>query len=206
MEMVVDLDATWQEIPSTYEDEKGVVWGCFYTRVYNTDYLELHVIVNNPEGFVHSYKMNWDGERFTREGRGVFGRLPEITEWLEDNLPDPLEVAPQIGNLVYYRVVLRPDKWGEGEELGEFDGVDWWLAANLTTRGRFILYTQEKSLRRAAYYLIWNGERLSDTIYREELERYRPDLYDAVIERLEEITPPQAGMAKPTEILDRISI
>jgi hypothetical protein len=189
MEMITNIDASWREIPSYYTDDKGVVWGCFYTRVYGTDYLQLQVIVDNPDGFEHSYRMNFDGETFTREGKEVFKSLPKVTEWLRENLPDPFDIEPIVGGLVYYRAVLRPGRWGEGEELGEFDGAVWLLAESLRTRGRFLLYAQGRVLRRAAYYLHWNGDTLSDTAYRDELEKYRPDLYDAVIETLEELDP-----------------
>jgi hypothetical protein len=191
MEMIVNIDATWRKLPNWYLDDKDVVWNCFYTRVYGTDYLQLQVIVDHPAGFECSYRMNYDGGTFTREGRLVFTRLPKVTEWLRDNLPDPLEVEPIAGGLIYYRAVVRADRWGEGEELGEFDGATWLLAASLKTRGRFLLYAQDQALRRAAYYLQWNGDTLSDTPYRDELEKYRPDLYDTVIEALEEIAPLQ---------------
>jgi hypothetical protein len=41
---------------------------------------------------------------------------------------------------------------------------------------------------------------LSDTPYRDELEKYRPELYDAVIAALEEIAPMQTDEPLPKRI------
>jgi hypothetical protein len=191
MEMVTNIDATWHQIPIVYEDDKGASWEGFYTRVYNTDYLQLLVIVSDPDGLEHSYRLDWNGATFTRSGREVFKRLPKVTQWLVEQLPDPLEVEPVVGGLIYYRAVLRPGIWGQGEELGGYDGVDWLLAERLnpsTNFRYFVLYTLEKVPLHAAYHLMWNGEILADTYQSHALEKYRPDLYDAVIERLQEIS------------------
>jgi hypothetical protein len=188
----IEADKTYICHPTELEHD-GVYWYLFYRRKWSSNWLEVWLVSEDKVAHKANYSLSWNGKELAGKDAGTLESYREtLYDWVIGELPDPKTVTPTIGTARTFEANINPDRWSLVDSIGKFDGVEWSLGAKDTNTPKavwknYVLYTQEKVAHKATYYLSWNGERLSKHRDVDNLSAHRPDLYTAVLNKLQEI-------------------
>jgi hypothetical protein len=197
--MTTEIDQTWTELEQKLVKETydGVKWQCFYRRVRSSRVLQVKLSPSEP--VLRNPNMTWNGERLAGNCIGFMREHADyksVIEKFEKHLPkldEMKEIKATAGTPRKYRASINLDMWEPITNLGQFEGATWVLAKKKNESPRvvwrnYLLYPDRAVDNKATYYLAWNDERLSKNEHSTVLEEYRPELYNAVIEKLKELS------------------